>query len=654
MSDFIKKFQSQIGWFGTANTIDCTLGYNLTDFDRRTWRSNFEIPLDELILFVRDTSFWNDKNEGCVMTDRGIYVINDNDHPEDEYIILWSEFDNVIYKELVFYFFNGDEQIGGIYYSNLIKCEDSEIRNKATSICNFLADLASMVEPEISPIQLAEDGKYEEAVSSAYNYVKSAPESVDAHFTLGRVLYLKNANAPEGELDNDELDAAANEFLEALDKTEKPEEDNYVLYRNLAFTRELQNRTYQARDLYIAAMEFSSNPKAEMDEIKNCEQLLSETWDNYTDVYDYSNRKFCMPIRDFEIGGCNATGIDVFRMSNIPKAMTFPTGHPYPGQLYIGHPYNKSLYVPYEQSEDIFFMDKVHELCYLLECLGAEQIEITSIKGKQVSEMNEAASKMSGSADLKLFSGEGQISNSSSYSSDSSSKTSRTLTVRLDPMKLPYLPENLIWYSQQPQWQRLVERRINNNILEYSESVQSSDTRFTNSTEMDDIQASAKYLWVKIKANVEQNTKSQFRESTETVWNINVKFRSLKDFSNPVTSSNSTTNKSIELTSEEKEYLEEYQLCLEEGGELSSKELRMLDRMRIRLGMTEERAEELIQTLKPSYTTEEQEFVDEIKACLEEDGVISDREMRMLDRMRSRLGISEERGKEILRIVTKS
>ncbi|MDE6073515.1 MAG: hypothetical protein K2F80_02840, partial [Muribaculaceae bacterium] len=72
------------------------------------------------------------------------------------------------------------------------------------------------------------------------------------------------------------------------------------------------------------------------------------------------------------------------------------------------------------------------------------------------------------------------------------------------------------------------------------------------------------------------------------------------------------------------------------------------------LGITEERAEELIQTLKPSYTTEEQEFVDEIKACLEEDGVISDREMRMLDRMRSRLGISEERGKEILRIVTKS
>lgn len=34
MSDFIKKFQSQFGWFGTANTIDCTLGYNLSDSDR--------------------------------------------------------------------------------------------------------------------------------------------------------------------------------------------------------------------------------------------------------------------------------------------------------------------------------------------------------------------------------------------------------------------------------------------------------------------------------------------------------------------------------------------------------------------------------------------------------------------------------------------
>ena len=109
-----------------------------------------------------------------------------------------------------------------------------------------------------------------------------------------------------------------------------------------------------------------------------------------------------MPVKDVNIAGCVAEGIDVFRMSNIPSCLQFPMGHPVANELYIGHPYNNSLYVPFSESEDIFFLDKIHELVYLLECLGAEEISITSVKGKSISEFNEGSQNLKASADIKL------------------------------------------------------------------------------------------------------------------------------------------------------------------------------------------------------------------------------------------------------------
>ena len=105
---------------------------------------------------------------------------------------------------------------------------------------------------------------------------------------------------------------------------------------------------------------------------------------------------------------------------------------------------------------------------------------------------------------------------------------------------------------------------------------------------------------------------------------------------------------SIELNSEEEEYLTEYKACLEDDGVITDRERRLLDRIRKSLGISEERARELEESCSaPSFTEEEQEYADEIRACLEEDGRISDRERRLLNKIRASLGISEERAKEI-------
>lgn len=102
------------------------------------------------------------------------------------------------------------------------------------------------------------------------------------------------------------------------------------------------------------------------------------------------------------------------------------------------------------------------------------------------------------------------------------------------------------------------------------------------------------------------------------------------------------------VSEDEQEYLEEVKMCLEEDNEISPKERRLLDRLRIKLNISEERAKELEESLKaPQLTENEQEYLEEYKLCLEEDGEISSKERRLLDRLRDKLGISVERAKEL-------
>lgn len=562
-------------------------------------------------------------------------------------MIEWKEFDKVSYQDLFFYFTYQGNSVASVHYNILVKCDNTQISSIANSICSFLTIVASLFDSDPDPYQLADEGKYDEAVQAATNQLEDNWQSL---FTVGRMIYLQQGNSEE--IDEESLKLAIAYFEDALAHTDEPEALN-TIYRNIAFVHNLSGNNWGERYAFIRALEYSDNESNEQDEIADVENRMSDDWEHYTDIYEVAQRKFCMVIKDNEIGGCVTPNIDVFRQSNVPSCFQFPFGHPYPNQLYIVHPYKTSLYVPFEEAEEIFFLDKVQELCYILECLGAESIEILSVKGKTASEIASHASEINANADVKLFSGNGSQSAAGTYSQSSESKTSRAYTIRMDPLKKPYLPDNLIWYEHQPQWKRLVERRLNNNLLEYSESVQSSDSKFTSNTEVNDIKGDASYLWTKIGVNVNQFSDSQFKTSSETIWEIKVKFRSVKDLNESKVEDNNSLDVSNSLTDDEKSYLEEYQFCLEEDGEITPKELRMLERLRIKLGITEGRAKELIASVITQYTPEENEFIEEIRACLEDDGVITPREIKMLERMSSRLGISESRANEILSKYTK-
>ncbi len=102
-----------------------------------------------------------------------------------------------------------------------------------------------------------------------------------------------------------------------------------------------------------------------------------------------------------------------------------------------------------------------------------------------------------------------------------------------------------------------------------------------------------------------------------------------------------------ELTAEEQKYLDNLKDFLDDDSEITPRERKMLDRIRQNLGISEERAKELEESLaKPQLTDEEQEYLDIYREYAEK-GEITEKERRKLDISAKGLDISSERAKEI-------
>ena len=638
-------------------------------FDEKTLsriRERYEIDMGEAILFVlehnHDSGIFHfrwDWISGFVVTDRGIYYHRRMDNVEP---LSWDEFDEVKYQDLIYYFYKDGDWIYKLGKEILF---DNQDPNECLKFAEDLTNLAHLFVPDLSPIELAERGDFDEALAKADNMIKSDKDVAFGHLSKAQVMKMIELKRIEKEPSYEEsaelktkLEIVLKELKKAItEKEAKDEKDKkeFVTHAILCIAdteRELGQLTASRRHLIEALGDCVGEDKDDVTEsLISVEESLQKSWDHYITEHRYKDRKFIMPIRDNEIGGCIADGITTFRMSNVPSCMKFPSGHPIANQLYIGHPFNPSLYVPYEESEELFFFDKVHELRYLLECLGAEEISITSIKGKEVGEFRDEANHYAVDGESKKFSAGVEVNTQYKTQNDSSSHSHRSITVKLDPMQKPFLPEGLIWYNEMPQWQRLVQSRLHGNLLEYNEFVSTAETKFTSSSEMTDIKASAKFLWAKAHAEVNECFEKQFKESTETQWKVDVKFRSVKDFEDEVIETTEIEEiapvNQIGLSKEELDYAEEVKFCLEDDGIIDDSERRLLERKRIKLGISQERATEIENVLvQPQLTEDEKDYLEAVKDEIT-DGVIPEASRKLLNRLRKRMDISEERANEI-------
>lgn len=597
--------------------------------------------------------------------------------------IPWEKVLYVEYSGETFYFFENENRNDhyAIHVSHVLK-ETSQYYAKKlaeiftemakTQVVETIDDIIDRTAEEYD--RLIDEGKTDEALSLA---LKFREEQQNVFFTpyVARAYFEKGQGEKAISIlteDYDSLSEDSHYWRNLLNSL------RYDIYHELGDNVNARRYCLEVKQNSTHDMEFQDMNLQE-ESIKEFDIIENEFVQHFLEL-PYEERKLIVPVKSYSDLSQNT--LSVLNIKNLP-AINFPIGHPIANQLYVGHPYLPFKYIPFENYELELLEDKIREFCQVMQFLGATEINIESVNSLSSNNDRKLNQKANAGLDYKLASG------NVDYGCDRASKfvddisKSISLHQTFTPKAAPCLPDNLVWYSNEPSWQRIYDQRMQGkfDMNDHEERIETRKSQVIENSELKQISLEVKNLIIRANGSWEQSMEEKFEAHENAVLSINVKFAPLdslyekniqveskvevineknetpvkqnklkglfsniKDIitgKNEISSNSSTSNN-------EQEYLDEVRACLEEDGKISSRERRLLNRIREKLGISEERALELESTLVQSQLTEdEQEYLDEYKACMEEDGEITSKARRMLDRFRNRLGISEERAVEI-------
>lgn len=103
--------------------------------------------------------------------------------------------------------------------------------------------------------------------------------------------------------------------------------------------------------------------------------------------------------------------------------------------------------------------------------------------------------------------------------------------------------------------------------------------------------------------------------------------------------------KNEKCSSVEKDFIQDVLVCIKETGKLAPTELYVLDKLRIAYNLSEERARQLILGTIKKYNAEKNELLykDAVSACLLDCGYLTTTEKYLLEKLRIALNISEQK-----------
>ena len=659
-----------------ANGTDCLL-LDISDTIKSSIRRNFDLGLDEQILWVRDTSFWGSKNQGLVITDKQIVYIPDNDSPDSKYYIEFNDINKVEYREMSIFIWNYENEYFRLPVGAFVKdAEESQsLICDAQRLASALTQMAiSAGHTETKTVfdllnDYIEEGQYDEAEELAKQAISDFASDAEhqrlSYTYLARILHKKGENDTINK--SSYMRDAIEAYDEALALCDDKDPDRFSLYKEKGLIEQEIDNTRVACNCFIAAME-----STKFDLKKEAKEQYGQLMENlmqderlFLDI-DYNERKFIFTVNnDKHISGCQDSADHVkwvFPVNRIPSYINFPVGHPQPNTLYIGHPLKPGTFIPFENATEQLFMEKVRELCYLAQCLGAVEIKFKRIKGRDISNTYDSAKDISvnlGIKNLNIGLSGNKVLNKAETSS---TKDGVELVQRYSPMEKPFCPNGLVWLDSDPTWQTLVKQRLTGNILSYIERVSSTETTNVTNSELLSIKGSVEYLSIKASGSYDKKEDKTFSKTEEMEWEIDMQFKPLQDFEDNAHPNISLQN---EYLPEEEEYMEEVRFCLEDDNEINEHSRKFLERKRQKSGLSEARAIELETIVKDSlsasmiqntddFSEEELAYKSEVELCIEDGNEIDEHMRRFLDRKRQRLGLTEARAQEIESMVKAS
>lgn len=641
-----------------ANDNDCLVYPKISESKKAAARQNFGSSLgmenDETILFIRDTSWWNTVDQGLVITDKRIYVIPDNDNPNDGFAFSWSEFDNVEYRDLSLSFLNSGTEsylIGLNYFFKNVN--DNTCATIGSQLARALSEISANIK---SSLELSNDvddqinslidaGKYDDAVKALYAAINTYPQYSSWYYKwLGRVYYIGLKD----------FDSAIRALNQAYENAGTEDISNLADIQYLRYSVLLnQGRIKDAREaaLFVAIYGDDTTLLEETKLTRRHEAIddfhyLDEEYIKTVADMPYHQRKLLYIVDSYT--DLDQDSLLVFGPTIASHYFSFPIGHPKANQLYVGHPYITGQYLPYEDYQLTFVEDQIREFCELAQNLGAKEIKIECLNSTSNDSNDNGNRNISGQAGRKGLNGEGSFSHS--YKNHLVDSISRNIELH---QKFPNntskkIPDNLVWFEQMPGWKRFANQRLNGDLQYHKEFIQTRKSQMVDGNDLVKVNGEIKSLISNASGEYENSNEYRYELQEDATISITVYFSSSESEQN--TEAKSLVSESSSISSEEQEYIAELKECLV-NGEISDSERRLLNKIRSKLGISEARAAELEQNLCVTQLTEdEQEYLDAFKDAME-DGVISDAERRLLNKIKRFNDISDERAAEIEKMV---
>ncbi len=336
--------------------------------------------------------------------------------------------------------------------------------------------------------------------------------------------------------------------------------------------------------------------------------------------------------------------IQVLSKEMANKYLKFPIGHPHSNQLYIAHPLINDYYLPFEDYQLQFVEDQVREYCELAQALGATEIIIECLNDNQSDSQENTKIDIDGSAGGKRTKVEGKYHSNRSHHLIDAIRQSIEMHQTYNPTQQPRVPDDLVWYKQMPSWQHLVRQRMNGGLNSHDEKLQTQKSQVVDGNELKQIKGEVQTLIGNVGMSFDKEEESKLQLQENATLSIKIKFAPIEQLQGQATQD---LGQHEALTSQEQSFLEEVKFCLEEDNTLSDTDKKYLDRERAKLGLSPERAEDIIQMCAPTLSAEEQEYIDTFHELVSTAEDISPKIRRMLDREAESLGISEERKAEL-------
>lgn len=664
MSDFSKTFCKQVNqsnWWRkhcVQNVNDCAIfpsGQMKSEV-----RQSFNIDNDEEILFIRDTSFWNERNQGTVITDQFLYLIPDNEKPEENICFAWQNINKVTYNDATLYFWQNDnindaysihvswflkdvsESVYGVYGNDIAIILNACVKTAVDPIQQIWDEFTKKYDNETDyhkKITLVEEMQ-SKLPNDAWPIASGYALLGDIYFNLGDVknsfhCYHSAICHETCEYGSEWYGNVCYQIESLLDRKENEQDINNIDLKRTYALMAARFANDKEKHPTTSGKVLTSREDAHAD--------FNRYDDEYTEHFleiPYKSRKTLLIVDTFD--NLFQNHFVTLHINSDLSSLTFPTSHPKINEVYIAHPRTTSRYMPIESYQLELIEDRVREFCELAQGLGATEINIECLNSNSNDSSNSGNQNFSGGVSRGKNSIHG--SKHDEYSRRLIEEISQSISLHqtFQPHKAPTLPNNLVWYEGEPSWQRLYRQRMEGGLLTHEERIETKKSQIVDNRELMEIKGELQSLFADLDVAFDKTEEAKFEQQENAVLAISVKFAPLSQLTENATS----TPSSKMFSANEQKYIDEVKECLADG-EITKTGRRLLKLHRERLGISESRAAELEASVTTHQLTDnEKEY---LKAYQEanENGQVSDKERRMLNHIRNILGISEERAKEI-------